>query len=66
MNNKVIKLTINTGNAAFGETPEEQTQEVIALLKRAIQKLEEEQNIYRFSLLDSFGNRVGEFTYNYH
>jgi hypothetical protein len=59
---KTVRIEIDTGNAAFGETVQERDAEVARILKEAAKKLESSYAMDDFSLYDYNGNKVGSFT----
>ena len=61
---KTVRLEIDTGNAAFGETMEERDAEVARILRAAADKLDSSYAMDDFGLYDINGNRVGAFTTN--
>lgn len=59
---KTIRITIETGNAAFGDTVSERDAEVARILREVADKLESPYGADDFTLRDHNGNRVGTFT----
>lgn len=55
-----ITIKIDTGNAAFGESPEERDQEVARIMREWAGRIPEDG--YSMNLYDYNGNRVGVIT----
>ena len=54
-----ITITIETGNAAFGETPGEATTEIGRILRKYARQIEDDPSYIDRVLADSNGNKVG-------
>jgi hypothetical protein len=56
----MFNLEIKTENEAFGTTTDERNAEVIRILKKVIEKLEDNNN-WDLALKDANGNTVGSY-----
>lgn len=58
---KTVKISIDTDNAAFGDTEYDRYAEIARILREAANRVEVGDHCGEFTLRDINGNRVGAF-----